>query len=258
MPTSSTNLHFGINGFGRTGRLTARNNASTSNELILTHINDPFMTIHQMKYLLEFDSIHGRFKGSVQLAAVDGFLHINNQLVRCTHEKEPSKVDWSSSNTSIVIESSGKFLSLIACQGHLDAGATKVIIAAPSPDAPLFVCGVNLDQYHPSMSIISNSSCNTNCLALVAKVLEDEFGIQEGLMTAIHCMTGTQNIIDGVGGKDWRRSRAAAHNIVPTTTGAAKSVGKVSYHTHILGHSLSSWQIDWIGRSGPNDQYMFS
>ncbi|KAJ3302783.1 Glyceraldehyde-3-phosphate dehydrogenase GAPCP1, chloroplastic, partial [Kappamyces sp. JEL0829] len=180
-----------------------------------------------MAYLLKYDSIHGRLPHSVTVVAQDKSLQVAGLSITTSHCKTPGEIDWSLSGAEYIIESSGKFLSLAQTTPHLASGAKKVVIAAPSPDAPLFVYGVNHEAIQSSMDVISNSSCNTNCLALLCKVLNEEFGIVEGLMTTVHAITGTQMTVDSPCTKDRRRGRMASQNISPTTTGAAKSVAKV-------------------------------
>jgi glyceraldehyde 3-phosphate dehydrogenase len=188
-------------------------------------INDPFVTLDYMAYLLKYDSVHGRFKGTVEQK--DGCLVVNGQKIRVTFEKDPAQIPWSEMGADYVVESTGVFTSKEKAEKHLAAGAKKVIISAPSNDVPTFVMGVNNDQYDSEMDIVSNASCTTNCLAPLAKVINDKFGIEEGLMTTIHSMTASQKTVDGPSIKDWRAGRTVINNIIPSSTGAAKAVGLV-------------------------------
>jgi len=220
-------VKIGINGFGRIGRLVARA-AQRNPDVQIVAVNDPFIDLEYMVYLFKYDSTHGHFQGDVH--AQDGKLVINKNTISVFTEKDPTKIPWGASGADIVIESTGVFLDTTKCKAHLDGGAKKVIITAPSPDAPMFVMGVNHDTYDPSVAILSNASCTTNCLAPLAKVIDQKFGIVEGLMTTVHSITATQKTVDGPSGKDWRAGRGANQNIIPATTGAAKAVGKVLPH----------------------------
>ncbi len=214
----------GINGFGRIGRLVFR--AAVENPQVeVTGINDPFIDLDYMVYMLKYDTVHGPFKGTVEVR--DGKLVVNGQAVAVFGEMDPAQIAWSSCGAQYVVESTGVFTTTEKASAHLKGGATKVVISAPSSDAPMFVMGVNQDQYSPDMKVVSNASCTTNCLAPLAKVVHDNWGIVEGLMTTVHAMTATQKTVDGPSKKDWRGGRAAAHNIIPSSTGAAKAVGKV-------------------------------
>lgn len=217
-------VKIGINGFGRIGRLVARAALAHSN-VELVAINEPFMDLDYMVYLFKYDSTHGKFKGEV--FGKDGKLHINNWVIDVFTEKDPTKIPWGSKGADIVIESTGVFLDVAKCEAHLKGGAKKVCITAPSPDAPMYVMGVNESTYNTEHHIFSNASCTTNCLAPLAKVIHENFGIVEGLMTTVHATTATQKTVDGPSGKDWRAGRGASQNIIPATTGAAKAVGKV-------------------------------
>lgn len=225
----------GINGFGRIGRLVTRA-AIEENKAEILGINDPFMTPEYMAYLLKYDSAHGVFGSEVKplKESVNGkdrsFLSINGKKVRVTSEKEPEKIGWGDLQVQYVAECSGAFKKTDQCLKHIKGGARKVIISAPAKDdTPMFVMGVNHESYNPSMNVVSNASCTTNGLAPVAKILHDNYGIKEGLMTTIHAITATQLTVDGPskGGKDWRAGRAASANAIPSSTGAAKAVGKV-------------------------------
>ena len=214
----------GINGFGRIGKLVFQA-ALEKGEVDVVAINDPFITADYMAYMVKFDTIHGRFNGEVK--AEDNKLIVNGKTINVYNEMDPHNIPWGTEGVEYVLECSGVFTTLEKAQAHIDAGAKKVIISAPSKDAPMFVMGVNNDKYDPSMTIISNASCTTNCLAPLAKVINDNFGIKEVLMTTVHSTTATQKTVDGASKKDWRGGRAAAANIIPSSTGAAKAVGKV-------------------------------
>lgn len=213
----------GINGFGRIGRLVLR--AAVEKGATVVAINDPFIGLDYMIYLFKYDSTHGRFKGTV--TSQDGHLVVNGNKIAVFNERDPKDIKWGSAGAEYVVESTGVFTTIDKASAHLNGGAKKVIISAPSADAPMFVCGVNLEAYDPSYKVISNASCTTNCLAPLAKVIHDNFGIAEGLMTTVHATTATQKTVDGPSGKLWRDGRGAGQNIIPASTGAAKAVGKV-------------------------------
>ena len=217
-------IKIGINGFGRIGNL-AFQAALEKKEVEVVAINDPFMAPDYMAYMVKFDTMHGRFKGEVSHA--DGKLIVNGHEVKVFNEMDPKNIPWGQLGVEYVLECSGAFTTTEKAQAHLEAGAKKVIISAPSKDAPMFVMGVNNQTYTQDMNIISNASCTTNCLAPLAKVIHDNFGIKEGLMTTVHSTTATQKTVDGASKKDWRGGRAASGNIIPSSTGAAKAVGKV-------------------------------
>ncbi|RSH78849.1 uncharacterized protein EHS24_001770 [Apiotrichum porosum] len=217
-------IRVGINGFGRIGRIVLRN-AIEHGDLDVVAINDPFIDLDYMVYMFKYDSTHGRFKGTVETK--DGKLIINGKAITVHGERDPSAIPWGQDGADYVVESTGVFTTIDKAGAHLKGGAKKVIISAPSADAPMFVCGVNLDQYKSEYKVISNASCTTNCLAPLAKVIHDNFGIVEGLMTTVHATTATQKTVDGPSAKDWRGGRGAAANIIPSSTGAAKAVGKV-------------------------------
>ncbi|KAG1441407.1 hypothetical protein G6F56_011499 [Rhizopus delemar] len=217
-------INAGINGFGRIGRIVLR--ASLNNPKVnIVAINDPFITIEYMVYMFKYDSTHGRFKGHVE--EKDGKLVVNGQEISVYSERDPSQIPWGQDGADYVIESTGVFTTQEAASAHLKGGAKKVIISAPSADAPMFVCGVNLEKYTSDLTVISNASCTTNCLAPLAKVIHENYGILEGLMTTVHATTATQKTVDGPSNKDWRGGRGAGANIIPSSTGAAKAVGKV-------------------------------
>jgi glyceraldehyde 3-phosphate dehydrogenase len=217
-------IKIGINGFGRIGRLVFRA-AQNFDNVQVVGIND-LIDVEYMAYMLKYDSTHGRFNGDVEVK--DGKLVVNGNAIRVTSEKNPADLKWSDVDAEYVVESTGLFLTKEKAQGHIEAGAKKVVMSAPSKDdTPMFVMGVNQDKYTKDMNFVSNASCTTNCLAPVAKVLNDKFGIVEGLMTTVHATTATQKTVDGPSMKDWRGGRGAGQNIIPSSTGAAKAVGKV-------------------------------
>ena len=216
-------IKVGINGFGRIGRLVFRA-AQQRNDIEIVGIND-LISVEYMSYMLRYDSIHGQFKGTVDVK--DGHLVVNGKTIRVTAEKDPSNLKWNEVEAEYVVESTGLFLTKETAEAHIKAGAKRVVLSAPSKDdTPMFVCGVNTDTYKGE-TIVSNASCTTNCLAPIAKVINDKFGMVEGLMTTVHSTTATQKTVDGPSAKDWRGGRAAAGNIIPSSTGAAKAVGVV-------------------------------
>ncbi len=216
-------VKIGINGFGRIGRLVFRA-AMEHPQVQIVGINDLFDADY-LAYMLKYDSTHGEFKGTINVEG--NTLIVNGKKVRVSAEKDPAMLKWNEIGAEYVVESTGLFTTIDTAKGHLAAGARKVIISAPSADAPMFVMGVNQDSYRPEMNVISNASCTTNCLAPIAKVLNDKWGIVEGLMTTCHAVTATQKTVDGPSKKDWRGGRGAYQNIIPSSTGAAKAVGKV-------------------------------
>ena len=217
-------IKVGINGFGRIGRFVFRA-AQKRSDIEIVGIND-LLDAEYMAYMLKYDTMHGRFDGTVEVK--DGNLVVNGKTIRITAEKNPADLKWNEIGAEYVVESTGLFLSKDKAQGHIDAGAKYVVMSAPSKDdTPMFVCGVNIDKYVKGTQFVSNASCTTNCLAPLAKVLHDNFGITDGLMTTVHATTATQKTVDGPSAKDWRGGRAAAGNIIPSSTGAAKAVGKV-------------------------------
>ena len=217
-------VKIGINGFGRIGNL-AFQAALKNSEVEVVAINDPFIAADYMAYMVKYDSAHGRFDGEVK--SEEGKLIVNGKSINVYNEMDPNNIPWAKEGVEYVLECSGVFTTMEKAQAHLNAGAKKVVISAPSKDAPMFVMGVNNETYDPSMNIVSNASCTTNCLAPLAKVINDNFGIKEGLMTTVHSITATQKTVDGASKKDWRGGRAAGGNIIPSSTGAAKAVGKV-------------------------------
>ncbi|KJD33591.1 glyceraldehyde-3-phosphate dehydrogenase [Tamlana nanhaiensis] len=216
-------LKLGINGFGRIGRIAFRVAASRP-DIEIVGIND-LLDVEHLAYLLKYDSVHGRFNGTVDIK--DGNLVVNGNEIRITAERNPEDLKWDAIGAEVVLDCTGIFTTLDKAQAHLKAGAKKVAISAPSADAPMFVMGVNHDKITAADTIVSNASCTTNCLAPLAKVINDNFGIVEGLMTTVHATTATQMTVDGPSRKDWRGGRSALANIIPSSTGAAKAVGKV-------------------------------
>ena len=218
-------IKVGINGFGRIGRLVFRAGLGNPN-IEFVGVNDPFMDPDYCAYMLRYDTIHGRYDGDVKYT--DDAIIVDGHEVKFFAEKEPANIPWGQVGADYVVDATGIFHSKDKAQGHLDAGAKKVVYTGPSKDdTPMFVCGVNLDTYTPDMDFVSNASCTTNCLAPLAKVIHDTFGITDGLMTTVHSTTATQLTVDGPSKKDWRGGRAASGNIIPSSTGAAKAVGKV-------------------------------
>ena len=217
-------IKVGINGFGRIGRMVFR--ASVNHpEIEIVGIND-LCPADYLAYMLKYDTMHGQFDGEV--SATENAIVVNGKSIPIFAERDPKNIPWGKLEAEYVVESTGLFLTQEKAQAHIDAGAKKVVMSAPSKDStPMFVCGVNLDAYTPDMKFVSNASCTTNCLAPIAKVLNDNFGITDGLMTTVHSTTATQKTVDGPSMKDWRGGRAAAGNIIPSSTGAAKAVGKV-------------------------------
>ncbi|CAM3872362.1 MULTISPECIES: type I glyceraldehyde-3-phosphate dehydrogenase [Flavobacterium] len=218
-------IKLGINGFGRIGRIVFRESIKRDNIEVVA-IND-LLNVDHLAYLLKYDSVHGRFDGKVEVN--DGQLFVNDKLIRVTAEKDPAQLKWDDKNVDVdvVAECTGIFTTLETAQLHIDGGAKKVVISAPSSNAPMFVMGVNHDTLKASDTIVSNASCTTNCLAPLVKVINDNFGIVEGLMTTVHATTATQLTVDGPSKKDFRGGRSALLNIIPASTGAAKAVGKV-------------------------------
>ena len=236
-------VKIGINGFGRIGNLSFQ--AALAKEGVeVVAINDPFINAEYMAYMTKFDTVHGRFNGTVE--SKDGVLVVNGKEIKVYNEMDPHNIPWGEIGVDYVLECSGVFTTMDKAQAHIDAGAKKVIISAPSKDAPMFVMGVNNETYDPSMNILTNASCTTNCLAPLAKVINDNFGIKDGLMTTVHSTTATQKTVDGASKKDWRGGRAAAANIIPSSTGAAKAVGKVipSLNGKLTGMSFRVPTVD--------------
>jgi len=217
-------IKVGINGFGRIGRIVFRN-AVEHPEIQVVAVNDPFIEPKYAAYMLKYDSTHGLFKGDIEVDGSD--LVVDGKKVKFYTERDPTAIPWKDTGAEYIVESTGVFTTTDKAKAHLVGGAKKVIISAPSSDAPMYVMGVNEETYDGKADVISNASCTTNCLAPLAKVINDKFGITEGLMTTIHSYTATQKTVDGPSGKDWRGGRGAAQNIIPSSTGAAKAVGKV-------------------------------
>ena len=218
-------IKVGINGFGRIGRLVFRAGINSS-DIEFLGINDPGMTPDYMAYMLRYDTMQGKFDGEITWD--DESITVNGKKVMVYAEMKPDQLPWGQLGVEYVVEATGLFLTKEKAQGHIDGGAKKVVMTGPSKDdTPMFVCGVNLDKYTPDMTFVSNASCTTNCLAPIAKVLNDNWGIKDGLMTTVHSTTATQKTVDGPSMKDWRGGRAASGNIIPSSTGAAKAVGKV-------------------------------
>lgn len=236
-------ITIGINGFGRIGRLVLRI-ALQRSDIKVVAVNDPFIAPDYAAYMFKYDSTHGRFKGEV--ASKDDALVIDGQSIKVFGEKDPASIPWGKAGVDYVIESTGVFTTTEGAQKHIDGGAKKVVITAPSSDAPMFVVGVNEQKYTPDLKIVSNASCTTNCLAPLAKVINDKFGIEEGLMTTVHSITATQKTVDGPSHKDWRGGRTASGNIIPSSTGAAKAVGKVipELNGKLTGMSLRVPTVD--------------
>jgi len=214
----------GINGFGRIGRIVFRN-AVEHDDIDIVAVNDPFIEPHYAAYMLKYDSTHGQFKGTIE--ALDDGLKVNGKVVKFYNKKDPADIPWSETGAYYIVEVTGVSTTTEKAKAHLKGGAKKVVISAPSGDAPMYVMGVNEKTYKSDVEVISNASCTTNCLAPLAKVIHDKFTIIEGLMTTIHSYTATQKTVDGPSSKDWRGGRTAAQNIIPSSTGAAKAVGKV-------------------------------
>lgn len=219
-------VNVGINGFGRIGRLAFRAAVENPN-VVVKGINDPFIGLDYMVYMLTYDSVHGKFNGTVTIDKESNSLIVNGNAVKIFAERDASNIAWATCGAEYVCECTGVFTTIETASAHLKGGAKKVAISAPSADAPMFVMGVNNTKYTKDMVVVSNASCTTNCLAPLAKIVNDNFGIIEGLMTTVHATTATQKTVDGPSMKDWRGGRAAAGNIIPSSTGAAKAVGKV-------------------------------
>ena len=219
-------IKVGINGFGRIGRFVFRA-AQTRDDIQIVGIND-LCPVDYLAYMLKYDTMHGMFEGTIEADVENSKLIVNGKEIRVTAERNPADLKWNEVEAEYVVESTGLFLTQEKAQAHIEAGAKYVVMSAPSKDAtPMFVCGVNLDKYVKGTQFVSNASCTTNCLAPIAKVLNDKWGITDGLMTTVHSTTATQKTVDGPSLKDWRGGRAAAGNIIPSSTGAAKAVGKV-------------------------------
>ena len=219
-------IKIGINGFGRIGRLVLRA-AMERDDIEVVGINDPFLDVDYARYLFVHDSIHGKYKGKTVVSFEENAMSVDGKWIKFYAQKDPSLIPWKECGAEYIVESTGVFTSYEKAKAHLDAGAKKVIVSAPGKEMPMFVMGVNHNTYTKDMNIVSNASCTTNCLAPLAKVIHDNFGIEEGLMTTVHSTTATQLTVDGSTKKDWRGGRAASYNIIPSSTGAAKAVGVV-------------------------------
>lgn len=219
-------INVGINGFGRIGRLVFRA-AQERDDIQIVGIND-LCSVDYLAYMLKYDTIHGMFDGTIEVDMENSRLIVNGNSIRVTSEREPVNLRWSNIGAEYIIEATGLFLTKEKCQGHIEAGAKYVVMSGPSKDdTPMFVCGVNEETYLKETKIVSNASCTTNCLAPIAKVLNDTWGITDGLMTTLHSTTATQKTVDGPSMKDWRGGRAASYNIIPSSTGAAKAIGRI-------------------------------
>ena len=236
-------VKIGINGFGRIGKL-AFQAALKNKDVEVVAVNDPFITADYMVYMVKYDTMHGRFNGEIK--SEGNQLIVDGKRINVYNEMDPNNIPWGTEGVEYVLECSGVFTTMEKAQAHINAGAKKVVISAPSKDAPMFVMGVNNETYDPTMNIVSNASCTTNCLAPLAKVINDSFGIKEGLMTTVHSTTATQKTVDGASKKDWRGGRAASGNIIPSSTGAAKAVGKVipSLNGKLTGMSFRVPTVD--------------
>lgn len=218
----------GINGFGRIGRIVLRN-AIQHDDIQVVAVNDPFIDPKYAVYMFKYDSAHGNFKGTIELDGQNNLV-INGKTIKVYQERDPANIPWGKEGAEYIVESTGVFTTTEKASAHLKGGAKKVVISAPSADAPMYVMGVNHETYKKDVNVLSNASCTTNCLAPLAKVINDNFGIVEGLMTTVHSFTATQKTVDGPSAKDWRGGRTASTNIIPSSTGAAKAVGKVIPH----------------------------
>lgn len=222
--TQMAQVKVGINGFGRIGRLVLRN-ALANKEVEVVAVNDPFIAPDYAAYMFKYDSTHGRYQGEVSHKG--NAIVINGKEVQVFNEKDPAAIPWGKVGVTYVVDSTGVFKEIPKAEAHIQGGAKKVVVSAPSKDAPMFVVGVNEDEYKPEYTVVSNASCTTNGLAPLVKVINDNFGLEEGLMTTVHSMTATQKTVDGPSHKDWRGGRTASGNIIPSSTGAAKAVTKV-------------------------------
>ncbi|KAF2292849.1 hypothetical protein GH714_029326 [Hevea brasiliensis] len=242
-------IKIGINGFGRIGRLVARV-ALQRNDIELVAVNDPFISTDYMTYMFKYDTVHGHWKHTDVKVKDEKTLVFGDKPVAVFGIRNPEEIPWGQTGAEYVVESTGVFTDKQKAAAHLKGGAKKVVISAPSKDAPMFVVGVNEKEYKPEIDIVSNASCTTNCLAPLAKVIHDRFGIVEGLMTTVHSITATQKTVDGPSMKDWRGGRAASFNIIPSSTGAAKAVGKVlpALNGKLTRKCLSVFQL-WMEES---------
>jgi glyceraldehyde 3-phosphate dehydrogenase len=222
-------VKIGINGFGRIGRLVMRATLENFKDVEVVAINDPFVSVDYMAYMLKYDTVHGRYDGEVSYDEAEGVLIVNGKKIKAYAEMNPENIPWKDSGAEYIAEATGVFTSADKAGAHFKGGAKKVVITAPAKDkeTPMFVMGVNHEKYTKDMNVVSNASCTTNCLAPLAKIIHDKYGIKDGLMTTVHSITATQKTVDGPSKKDWRGGRAASTNIIPSSTGAAKAVGVV-------------------------------
>ncbi|MGI6689899.1 MAG: type I glyceraldehyde-3-phosphate dehydrogenase [Clostridiales bacterium] len=241
-------IKIGINGFGRIGRLVMRATLENFKDVEVVAINDPFISVDYMAYMLKYDTVHGRYEGDVSYDENEGVLIVNGRKVKAYACMKPEDIPWQETGAEYIAEATGVFTSSDTASAHFKGGAKKVVITAPAKDkgTPMFVMGVNNDKYEKSMNVVSNASCTTNCLAPLAKIIHDKYGIKDGLMTTVHAITATQKTVDGPSKKDWRGGRAAASNIIPSSTGAAKAVGVVipELNGKLTGMSLRVPTVD--------------
>lgn len=241
-------IKIGINGFGRIGRLVMRATLENFKDVEVVAINDPFISVDYMAYMLKYDTVHGRYEGDVSYDENEGVLIVNGRKVKAYACMKPEEIPWQETGAEYIAEATGVFTSSDTASAHFKGGAKKVVITAPAKDkgTPMFVMGVNNDKYEKSMNVVSNASCTTNCLAPLAKIIHDKYGIKDGLMTTVHAITATQKTVDGPSKKDWRGGRAAASNIIPSSTGAAKAVGVVipELNGKLTGMSLRVPTVD--------------
>ena len=241
-------IKIGINGFGRIGRLVMRATLENFKDVEVVAINDPFISVDYMAYMLKYDTVHGRYEGDVSYDEKEGVLIVNGRKVKAYACMKPEEIPWQETGAEYIAEATGVFTSSDTASAHFKGGAKKVVITAPAKDkgTPMFVMGVNNDKYEKSMNVVSNASCTTNCLAPLAKIIHDKYGIKDGLMTTVHAITATQKTVDGPSKKDWRGGRAAASNIIPSSTGAAKAVGVVipELNGKLTGMSLRVPTVD--------------
>ncbi|MEG1582065.1 MAG: type I glyceraldehyde-3-phosphate dehydrogenase [Clostridia bacterium] len=237
-------IRVGINGFGRIGSLLLRASILNNTNIQIVGINDPFLTVEYAAYMIKYDTVHGRFDADIRVD--NGDLIVNSERIKFFTEKEPQNINWKSCSADYIAEATGKFTTFELASLHIQAGAKKVVVTAPAKETPVFVMGVNENDYKSSMNIVSNASCTTNCLAPLAKVINENFGIVEGLMTTIHSVTASQLTVDGSSKKDWRGGRAGYNNIIPSSTGAAKMVGEVipSLKGKLTGMSMRVPTVD--------------
>lgn len=241
-------IKIGINGFGRIGRLVMRATLENFKDVEVVAINDPFISVDYMAYMLKYDTVHGRYEGDVSYDENESVLIVKGRKIKAYACMKPEEIPWQETGAEYIAEATGVFTSSDTASAHFKGGAKKVVITAPAKDkgTPMFVMGVNNDKYEKSMNVVSNASCTTNCLAPLAKIIHDKYGIKDGLMTTVHAITATQKTVDGPSKKDWRGGRAAASNIIPSSTGAAKAVGVVipELNGKLTGMSLRVPTVD--------------